>query len=124
EEYLLLENRETDPDSALGELRLQTDSLTGVVLGTARVRRTGSGSTVTQTNEYDVLEPASGILCLHVDNSAVFFGEANSDVVYGGVNTNPDRLGIGVIQSDGSRSIGDPASPYFFGGPYDTFFRG
>src|SRR5262249_44514347 len=123
EEYLLLENRETDPDSTLGELRLQTDSLSGVVLGTARVRHnSATDSPVTQTGEYDVLEPASGILCLHVDNSAVFFAEVNSDVVYGGVNTNPDRLGIGIIQGDGSRSIGDPASPYFFGGPYDTFF--
>ncbi len=124
DEYLLLENRETDPDAALGELRLQTDPKTGVVLGTARIKITGTDTTVTQTDEYDVLQPGSGVLCFHVDNSVLDFYGLNADTVYGGTNTLIHRHGLGLIQSDGSGSLGDGGSQYYQGGPYDPFYKG
>ena len=121
DEYLLLENRETDPDSALGSLELQTDPATGVVLGTARVKVVGLDTTVTQTNEYDALQPASGLLCLHVDNS-VLDELCGINATY--ANTNLRRPGVAIIQADGSKSLGDPGSPFMDGGPFDPFFLG
>lgn len=124
DEYLLLENRETDPDAALGELRLQTDPRTGVVLGTARIQVNGNDTTVTQTDEYDVLQPGSGVLCFHVDNSVLDYYGLNADTLYGGANTLIHRSGLGLIQSDGSGSLGDGGSQYYQGGPYDPFYNG
>ena len=39
-----------------------------------------------------------------------------------GFNTNPDRLGVSVLEADGLADLGDPGSPYLFGAPFDPWF--
>ncbi|HVP39207.1 MAG TPA: hypothetical protein VMS93_08495 [Candidatus Saccharimonadales bacterium] len=125
DEYFLLENRETDPDAASADdsLFLKADSTSGVVLGPARRRVVGTDTTVVLTPEYDVLQPASGILCWHIDNSVLDLRGVNVPPD-SGLNTNINRPAIGLIQGDGSKSLGDPGSPFFQGGPFDPFSVG
>ncbi|MBI5837911.1 MAG: hypothetical protein HZB25_11765 [Candidatus Eisenbacteria bacterium] len=124
DEYFLLENRQQEPDAAPGDtLFLKSDSLSGVVLGPARKRIAGGDTTVVLTNEFDVLQPASGILCFHVDNSVLDLRGVNVPAD-SGFNTNPRRLSIALIQGDGSQSLGDGGSPYYQGGPFDPFAVG
>src|SRR5262249_52707333 len=41
-----------------------------------------------------------------------------------GVNSNPSRRGLRVMEADGIQDIGDPTSAYLFGSPFDPYFVG
>jgi hypothetical protein len=115
DEYLLLENRFLSPADSV---HLDQDSLTHVILGP----KSPDGA------EYDALLPGSGILVWHVDESVIPFEfsfpldtslRVNPDF---GLNTNPARLGLSVIEADGLADLGDLGSPFLFGSPFDPFF--
>ena len=115
DEYLLIENRYLAPASTVD---LEQDSVTHVVLGPRTPDRF----------EYDALLPGGGLLVWHVDESVIPFESyfpldtslrVNPDF---GVNSNPARRGLSVIEADGLGDLGDPGSPYLFGAPFDPFF--
>jgi M6 family metalloprotease-like protein len=110
DEYLLLENRYLAPADVVV---LDQDSISRVVLGPKSPDR----------YEYDALLPGGGILVWHIDESVIPFGTSlrvNADF---GFNTNPLRLGVSVLESDGLQDLGDTGSPYFLGAPFDPWFR-
>ena len=115
DEYLLIENRYLTPGPTVD---LDQDPVTHVVLGPKSPDRF----------EYDALLPGGGLLVWHVDESVIPFEayfpldtslRVNPDF---GVNSNPARLGLSVIEADGLHDLGDLSSPYLFGGPFDPFF--
>jgi len=123
DEYLLLEDRYVSPFNVLA---LDQDSTTHVILGPK----------TPDAYEYDALLPTladnthggGGILVWHIDESVIPLEfsfpldtslRVNPDF---GVNTNPARLGISVIEADGLGDLGDLGSPFLFGSPYDPFF--
>ena len=109
DEYLLLENRYFAPGDTLP---LDRDSISRVILGPV----------FPDSLEYDALLPGSGILVWHIDESVIPF-ETSLRVNPGyGLNTNPQRLGVSVIESDGLQDLGDTGSPYFVGAPSDPWF--
>lgn len=116
EEYYLIENRETDLNGD-NTLYLDRDDSTGVILGPA----TADSLDTLGDREYDFLLPGQGILIWHIDESVVFGRHIPSDY---GINSNPSRRGVRVLEADGIADIGDPNSPYLFGSPFDPYFLG
>jgi M6 family metalloprotease-like protein len=115
DEYLLIENRYLYPSSAV---ELEQDSTTHVVLGPKTPDRL----------EYDALLPGGGLLVWHVDESVIPFESyfpldtslrVNPDF---GVNSNPARRGLSVIEADGLHDLGDLSSPYILGSPFDPYY--
>ncbi len=132
DEYLLVENRQTDLNGD-NSLYLDRDSTTNVILGPGL--SSDDPSDTVGDKEYDFLLPGQGILAWHIDPSVfcTIEGEVASqeNVVCGpnanpdfGINSNPDRLGVGLLEADGIRDIGDPYSYYFYGSPFDPYFVG
>ncbi len=116
DEFLLLENRYIAPRGST--LDLDRDSTTRVVLGPVFPDRF----------EYDALLPGGGTLVWHVDISVIALEysfpldtslRVNPDF---GINTNPQRLGLSVIEADGLADLGDPGSPLLFGAKFDPYF--
>ena len=128
DEYFLVENRQTDLNGD-NTVYLDRDSTTNVILGPGLSSADPSDST--GDREYDFLLPGQGILVWHIDETVLCF--QISDSLYacgansnpdGGVNSNPDRRGIRVMEADGIADIGDPYSAYFFGSAFDPYFVG
>ncbi len=116
EEFYLIENRQTDLNGD-NTLVLDRDDSTGVLLGP-----TFADSTDTLGDrEYDFLLPGQGVLVWHVDNSVIYGRHIPPDF---GINSNPSRRGVRVLEADGIADIGDPTSPYLFGSPFDPYFVG
>ena len=115
EEFYLIENRETDLN-ADNKLFLDRDS-TGVILGPGLA----AGADTVGDKEYDFLLPGQGILIWHVDNSVIYGRHIPPDF---GINSNPSRRGVRLLEADGIADIGDPTSPYLFGSPFDPYFVG
>lgn len=109
EEYYLIENR-LDDLNGNGSITLQRDQETGVILGPAAV----------DTLEYDHLEPGPGALVWHVDESVADFFGPRADPGYG-LNTNPGRFGLQIIEADGLDDLGDFNSPYALGAYTDPW---
>ncbi len=110
EEYYLIENR-LDDLNGNGSLTLRRDPDTGVFLGPAGV----------DTLEWDYLVPAPdppvpgpGALVWHVDESVADFFGPRSDPGFG-LNTNPARFGLQIVEADGLDDLGDFNSPYALG---------
>ncbi len=133
DEYLLVENRQTDLNGDQS-LYLDRDSTTNVILGPGL--SSADPLDTTGDKEYDFLLPGQGILVWHIDPSVfcTVTGEvsgtgagfvcgpnANPDF---GINSNPERLGVGLMEADGIKDLGDPASYYFYGSPFDPYFVG
>jgi M6 family metalloprotease-like protein len=114
DEYLLLENRYLAPADSV---RLDQDEVTRVVLGPKTPDRF----------EYDALLPGGGVLVWHIDESVIpneytfpcDTARANPDC---GVNSDPVRRGVSIIEADGLEDLGDLGSPYLLGAPFDPFF--
>ncbi len=132
DEYLLVENRQTDLNGD-NALYLDRDSTTNVILGPGL--SSDDLSDTVGDKEYDFLLPGQGVLVWHVDESVfcTIEGEVVEDslVVCGpnanpdyGINSNPNRLGVALLEADGIKDIGDLNSFYFYGSPYDPFFVG
>ncbi len=112
EEYLLLENR-LDDLNGNGVLTLQRDPATGVILGPA----------AEDAREYDYLEPGPGILAWQVDESVADYFGPRADPGYG-LNVNPARNGLEIVEADGLDDLGDFNSPFALGVPSDTWKAG
>lgn len=132
DEYLLVENRQTDLNGD-NSLYLDRDSTTNVILGPGLSSADPTDST--GDKEYDFLLPGQGILVWHIDPSVFCTVEGEvatvANVVCGpnanpdyGINSNPARLGVGLVEADGIKDIGDPNSFYFYGSPFDPYFVG
>jgi M6 family metalloprotease-like protein len=128
DEYLLVENRQLDLNGD-NTIYLDRDSTTQVILGPGL---SGEDSTDTVGDkEFDFLLPNGGILVWHVDETVICTPIDNVTYLCGpnanpdaGINSNPDRMGVRLLEADGIRDIGDPNSFYFFGGPFDPYFVG
>ena len=118
DEYYLIENRESDLN-ADNTIYLDRDSTTHVVQGPG-LSSDDPGDTVGD-KEWDFLNPGQGVLVWHIDDTVLFGPNIPPD---GGVNSNPDRRGVAVVEADGIQDIGDPYSRYFFGSPFDPWFVG
>ena len=110
DEFLILENRFVPPDTLVA---LEQDSITRIVMGPR----------LPTPEDYDVLLPGGGILVWHIDESHIWFSEypvrLNQDY---GINTDPNHLGISVIEGDGLQDLGDPGSPFPLGSYRDPFY--
>jgi M6 family metalloprotease-like protein len=118
EEFYLIENRETDLNGD-NTLFLDKDDSTGVLLGPDFADTLGIDTV--GNKEYDFLLPGQGILIWHVDNSVIFGRHIPPDF---GINSNPSRRGVRLMEADGIADIGDPSSGYLFGSPFDPYFVG
>ena len=128
DEYLLVENRQVDLNGD-NTIYLDRDSTTQVILGPG-LSSDDSLDTVGD-KEFDFLLPNGGILVWHIDETVICTPidevtflcgpNANPDL---GVNSNPERMGVRLLEADGIRDIGDPNSFYFFGGPFDPYYVG
>jgi M6 family metalloprotease-like protein len=116
EEFYLIENRATDLNFD-NTLYLDKDDSTGVLLGPALADSTDTLG----DKEYDFLLPGQGVLVWHVDNSVIYGRHIPPDF---GINSNPSRRGVRVMEADGILDLGDPTSPYLFGSPFDPYFVG
>jgi M6 family metalloprotease-like protein len=118
DEYYLIENRETDLNGD-NTVYLDRDSTTNVILGPGLSSADASDSL--GDKEYDFLLPGQGILIWHIDDTVLFGPNIPPD---GGVNSNPARRGVAVVEADGINDLGDPNSRYLFGSPFDPWFVG
>jgi len=118
EEFYLIENRETDLNGDK-TLYLDKDDSTGVLLGPDFADTLGIDTV--GNKEYDFLLPGQGVLIWHVDNSVIYGRHIPPDF---GINSNPSRRGVRVMEADGIEDLGDPNSSYLFGSPFDPYFVG
>jgi M6 family metalloprotease-like protein len=118
DEYYLIENRETDLNGD-NTVYLDRDSTTNVILGPGLSSADAADSL--GDKEYDFLLPGQGILVWHIDDTVIFGPNIPPDY---GINSNPARRGVAVMEADGIQDIGDPNSRWFFGGPFDPYFVG
>jgi len=118
DEYYLIENRQYDLNGD-NTIFLDRDSTTHVIQGP------GLSSVdpldTTGDKEWDFLNPGQGILIWHIDDTVIFGANIPPDH---GINSNPARRGVAVMEADGIQDIGDPFSRYFFGSPFDPWFVG
>jgi M6 family metalloprotease-like protein len=117
EEFYLIENRETDLNQD-NTLFLDRDS-TGVLLGPGLADSLGIDTV--GDKEYDFLLPGQGVLIWHVDNSVIYGRHIPPDF---GINSNPLRRGVRVMEADGIEDLGNPSSSFLFGSPFDPYFVG
>ena len=110
DEYFLLENRES---------RLKPGEVPKVVFS-----RGDSGGVWLRRDHIDAFIPGSGILIWHVDESVIReAGEGR------GVNDDPHRRGVRLVEADGYSDIGNIFVPFdrvdqIEGGPDDPFYVG
>jgi M6 family metalloprotease-like protein len=117
-EYYLIENREADLNRD-NTVYLDRDSTTKVIQGPGLSSADPTDSL--GDKEYDFLLPGEGVLVWHIDDTVIFGPNFNPDY---GINSNPERRGVAVVEADGINDIGDPDSRWFFGSPYDPYFVG
>ena len=110
DEYFLLENRQS---------RLRPGEVPKVVFS-----RGDSGGVWLSRDRIDAFIPGSGILIWHVDEAVI--REATEDR---GVNDDPHRRGLRLVEADGYSDIGNIYVPFdrvdqIEGGPDDPFYVG
>jgi M6 family metalloprotease-like protein len=139
DEYLLLENRNLDPDDD-GGTALRSALNRRVMLHPDLMSDTQSSFTY----EYDLLLPSwlrynpyidafspvgGGLLIWHIDDYVIHqMGDFDGDVFLTNFQlnrVNPDRLrrGVRIIEADGLDDIGNPYSRYWSGTEWEYFFR-
>ena len=136
-EYILLENKNLDPDRD-GGITFVANSDEGRVILYPSVT---DSLLNTRTYEYDWLLPGwidvygnsygGGILAWHINNEVIYDegvvdseGNFISNFENNTVNTRHSRRGVRVIEADGLNEIGsiDPYA-YYLGTPWEYFFR-
>ena len=127
-EYILLENRQIDPDGDDdGNLYLTTNADTTVIL-----HPTYPPSNPDDSNnyEYDYLLPGwldenyrsygGGILMWHIDEERLYENDAFEN---NSVNVYHSRRSVRIIEADNIEDIGNPYSMYWKGTAYEPFYR-
>jgi M6 family metalloprotease-like protein len=128
DEYLLVENRQIDLNGD-NTVYLDRDPAKQVILGPGLSSADPSDSL--GDREYDFLLPGQGVLVWHIDETVICTPVTDSTYLCGpnanpdfGINSNPERRGVRVMEADGIADIGNPNSRYFFGSPFDPYFVG
>ena len=128
DEYLLVENRQTDLNGD-NTVYLDRDLSKQVILGPGFSSADPSDSL--GDREYDFLLPGQGVLVWHVDETVICTPVTDSTYLCGpngnpdaGINSNPSRRGVQLVEADGISDIGNPKSRFFFGSPFDPYFVG
>jgi M6 family metalloprotease-like protein len=128
DEYLLVENRQADLNGD-NTVYLDRDSTKQVILGPGLSSVDLSDSL--GDREYDFLLPGQGVLVWHVDETVICTPVTDSTYLCGpnanpdlGINSNPERRGVRVVEADGIEDIGNINSRFFFGSPFDPYFVG
>ncbi|MBN2461687.1 MAG: T9SS type A sorting domain-containing protein, partial [Candidatus Cloacimonetes bacterium] len=126
-EYLLIENRQVDPDGDGGTYL--HDSADGRVI-LYPIPVSDDPSDTTATYEYDFLLPGwfdqfgaalgGGFLIWHIDE-AIIFDEGNYE--NNTVNSDYYHRGVKIIEADGLPDIGNPFSWFWRGTEYEPYFK-
>ena len=128
DEYLLLENRQVDPDGDGGAM-IKTDLDQRVVL-----YPTYLGSSDEPNCEYDCLLPGwewewqpteyrslgGGIVIWHIDEKILY---ENNNFENNSVNISRSRRAVKIIEADNIDDIGNPYSMYWRGTVYEPFYK-
>ncbi len=126
-EYLLLENRQVDPDGD-GGTAVKTTSDKRVILHP--IHYNDDPSDTLATYEYDFLLPGwvtqdaryigGGLLVWHIDNK-IIYDEGNYE--NNTVNRDFYHRGIKIVEADNILDIGNIHSRYWLGTKYEAYFR-
>ncbi len=126
-EYLLIENRQVDPDGD-GGTAVKSTSDKRVIL--YPIHNNDDPSDTLATYEYDFLLPGwitdngrfvgGGLLIWHIDDK-IIYDEGNYDA--NTVNRNFYHRGIKVVEADNILDIGNIHSAYWLGTPFEPYFR-
>ncbi|MFA5498187.1 MAG: T9SS type A sorting domain-containing protein [Candidatus Cloacimonadia bacterium] len=141
-EYLLLENRNTDPD---GDGGIAFKGILPITEGGTDYRvlhyPTGLDDDYSKpTYEYDWLLPGwvnrsgksygGGLVVWHIDEDIIFnqgvydsAGNFVSNYEMNQINTSYSRRGVKIIEADNIRDIGNPNSWFWYGTEYEPYFR-
>lgn len=125
QEYLLLENRQVDPDGD-GGTSVVTNSNNRVVLYPSRF----DDPYDTPTYEYDYLLPGwqkpngeavgGGIVIWHIDEKILY---ENNNFANNSVNTSHSNRAVKIIEADNLPDIGNPYSQYWRGTAYEPYHK-
>ncbi|HPR18717.1 MAG TPA: hypothetical protein PLD62_10785, partial [Candidatus Cloacimonadota bacterium] len=123
-EYLLIENRQVDPDGDGGA------SVIGSNDGRIILCPSYLNSNVGPNYEYDYILPGfmdadynsygGGLLVWHIDNSIL---EENNNFANNSVNTDYYNRAVKIVEADNIDDIGNPYSLYWYGTEYDPFYK-
>ncbi len=141
-EYLLLENRNVDPDGDGGIAFRGAAPITpgGVDYRVLLYPTAIHDDDVKPIYEYDWLLPGwinrfgesfgGGLVVWHIDEKVIFEegityedGTFASNYEINRVNANANRRGVRIIEADNIYDIGNPYSWYWYGTEYEPFFR-
>jgi len=129
-EYILIENRNIDPDGD-GGTAMQSTLNSRVALHPTPIYSSGF------TYEYDYLLPGfmdryfdvhgGGLLIWHIDNDLIFnqgiFINGHFYSNYDRNRVNVGERGVKIIEADGIHDIGNPYAWFWTGTPYEYFFK-
>lgn len=123
-EYLLIENRQVDPDGDGGAAIIASDDFR-VILAPSYL-----SSSVGVNYEYDFLLPGfmdedynsygGGLLIWHIDESIL---AENDNYQNNTVNILHERRAVKILEADNIDDIGNPYSMFWQGTAYEPFFR-
>ncbi|MCF7792621.1 MAG: T9SS type A sorting domain-containing protein [Candidatus Cloacimonetes bacterium] len=124
DEYLIIENRQLDPDGDGGATIITTDDNRIVLCPSFRNSNTGPNY------EYDYLLPGfidedylsygGGLLVWHIDNSIL---QENDNYENNTVNVLHERRAVKIVEADNIDDIGNPFSMYWQGTEYEPFYK-
>lgn len=134
EEYFLVENRHRDPDDTGVTITIKqpdgsyidqtfTNSDTGFTDRQSDFDRHLTPGVITDVSHYDFALPGGrdeqgdrnlngGVLIWHIDESVI-----RQHIDHRGINDNPERRGVQLIEADGARDIGRPVTAGLFENP-------
>lgn len=123
-EYLLIENRQVDPDGDGGASIITTDDLRVILAPSYLNSNTGPNY------EYDYLLPGfldedynsygGGLLIWHIDDAIL---AENDNFANNTVNTSHSRRAVKIIEADDIDDIGNIYSMYWQGTAYEPFYK-
>lgn len=124
DEYLLIENRQIDPDGDGGATIIANDDYRVILCPSYLNNNTGPNY------EYDYLLPGwidedynsygGGLLVWHIDNSIL---QENNNYENNTVNILHERRAVKIVEADNIDDIGNPYSMYWQGTEYEPFYK-
>ncbi len=125
-EYLLVENRQVDPDGDGGAYPLTSADQRVVLYPTYPLPNPSSD----RTYEYDYLLPGwvsenynsygGGLLIWHIDEKLLY---ENDNYQNNTINTHHSNRAVKIIEADGLDDIGNPSSMFWRGTSFEPFYK-